>query len=34
LIWLMLETVLGAAYASFGFTWMLILPTWGLIWTD
>jgi hypothetical protein len=30
--WHMLETVLGASSASLGFTWLLYLPMWGLMW--
>jgi hypothetical protein len=33
LMWLMLGTVLGAASFLLFFTWMLSLPTWGLMWT-
>jgi hypothetical protein len=29
--WLAPRTVLGATIASLGFTWLLILPTWGLM---
>jgi hypothetical protein len=30
--WMVLEMVLGAVVASSGFTWLLSLPTWGLMW--
>jgi hypothetical protein len=32
--WLALEMVLGAIIASPSFTWLLSLPTWGLMWMD
>jgi hypothetical protein len=32
--WLAPRTVLGATVASLGFTWLLSLPMWGLMWMD
>jgi hypothetical protein len=31
LMWQVLGIVLGASFASFGFAWLLSLPTWGLM---
>jgi hypothetical protein len=33
-MWQVLGMVLGAAFASSGFTWLLSVPMWGLMWTS
>jgi hypothetical protein len=31
-MWQVLGMVLGATFALLGFTWLLSLPAWGLMW--